>query len=132
MRTLSLHLHTKRSEDRSKSSGFGLKELKVDKISKLRKQNKYEGLCDIVNFRLFDQYLHEVNLIFFLFRYRHGIIFFKKGVKSISSKTGKEILYDYEKRINQAVFPGTHGAPHQHSITALAVALKQVREKKQQ
>ena len=63
-----------------------------------------------------------------MFRHRHGIIFVKKGVKSISSKTGKEILYDYEKRVNQAVFPGTHGAPHQHSITALAVALKQVRE----
>lgn len=35
-------------------------------------------------------------------------------------------MYDYEDKINQAVFPGLQGGPHNHTITALAVALKQV------
>nr|GMD66724.1 serine hydroxymethyltransferase, mitochondrial-like [Ipomoea batatas] len=34
-------------------------------------------------------------------------------------------MYDYEDKINQAVFPGLQGGPHNHTITALAVALKQ-------
>ena len=36
-------------------------------------------------------------------------------------------MYDYEDRINAAVFPGLQGGPHNHTITGLAVALKQVR-----
>ncbi|KAK3577706.1 hypothetical protein CHS0354_032699 [Potamilus streckersoni] len=56
---------------------------------------------------------------------RAGIIFFKKGVKMVDGKTGKEILYDYEKRINNAVFPSLQGGPHDHQIAAIAVALKQ-------
>jgi len=35
-------------------------------------------------------------------------------------------LYDFEDKINQAVFPGLQGGPHNHTITGLAVALKQV------
>jgi glycine hydroxymethyltransferase len=34
-------------------------------------------------------------------------------------------LYDLESRINASVFPGHQGGPHNHTITALAVALKQ-------
>merc|ERR1719228_2004528 len=34
-------------------------------------------------------------------------------------------MYDFEERINNAVFPGLQGGPHNQSITALAVALKQ-------
>lgn len=34
-------------------------------------------------------------------------------------------MYDLEGPINQAVFPGHQGGPHNHTITALAVALKQ-------
>lgn len=37
-----------------------------------------------------------------------------------------QVLYDYEDKINQAVFPGLQGGPHNHTITGLAVALKQV------
>lgn len=58
---------------------------------------------------------------------RAGIIFFKKGVKSVDKKTGKEIMYDYERKINAAVFPALQGGPHQHQIAAIAVAMKQVR-----
>ena len=36
------------------------------------------------------------------------------------------MLYDYEEKINQAVFPGLQGGPHNHTISGLAVALKQV------
>jgi glycine hydroxymethyltransferase len=38
---------------------------------------------------------------------------------------GNEIKYNLEDPINQAVFPGLQGGPHNHTITALAVALKQ-------
>ncbi|CAN0917594.1 Serine hydroxymethyltransferase 1, mitochondrial [Linum grandiflorum] len=55
---------------------------------------------------------------------RGAMIFFRKGVKEVN-KQGKEVLYDYEDRINQAVFPGLQGGPHNHTITGLAVALKQ-------
>ncbi|CAL1371903.1 unnamed protein product [Linum trigynum] len=53
-----------------------------------------------------------------------AMIFFRKGVKEVN-KQGKEALYDYEDKINQAVFPGLQGGPHNHTITSLAVALKQ-------
>ncbi len=36
-----------------------------------------------------------------------------------------QIFYDYEDKINGAVFPGLQGGPHNHTITGLAVALKQ-------
>ncbi|OWM71354.1 hypothetical protein CDL15_Pgr011483 [Punica granatum] len=55
---------------------------------------------------------------------RGAMIFFRKGVKEIN-KQGKEVMYDYEEKINQAVFPGLQGGPHNHTITGLAVALKQ-------
>jgi glycine hydroxymethyltransferase len=35
-------------------------------------------------------------------------------------------VYDYEDKINFAVFPSLQGGPHNHQIAALAVALKQV------
>jgi len=37
-----------------------------------------------------------------------------------------KVMYDYEDKINRAVFPGLQSGPHFHSITGLAVALKQV------
>jgi len=55
---------------------------------------------------------------------RSGIIFYRKGVRSLD-KTGKEIMYDLEKKINEAVFPGLQGGPHNHQIAAVGVALKQ-------
>ncbi|KAI8015462.1 hypothetical protein LOK49_LG05G03132 [Camellia lanceoleosa] len=55
---------------------------------------------------------------------RRAMIFFKKGVKEIN-KQGQEVMFDYEDKINQAVFPGLQGGPHNHTISGLAVALKQ-------
>ena len=58
---------------------------------------------------------------------RGAMIFFRKGVRKSDPKTGKELLYDLEGPINFSVFPGHQGGPHNHTITALAVALKQAR-----
>lgn len=56
---------------------------------------------------------------------RGAMIFYRKGVRSTDPKTGKQVLYDLEGPINFSVFPGHQGGPHNHTITALAVALKQ-------
>ncbi|XP_049782043.1 serine hydroxymethyltransferase, mitochondrial-like [Schistocerca cancellata] len=55
---------------------------------------------------------------------RSGLIFYRRGVKG-TDKAGKSILYDFESRINAAVFPSLQGGPHNHAIGAVAVALKQ-------
>lgn len=52
---------------------------------------------------------------------RQGLIFFRKGASPF--KEGLE--YDWEDNINQAVFPGCQGGPHNNNIGALAVALKE-------
>lgn len=44
---------------------------------------------------------------------RGALIFYRKDARELG------------KKINEAVFPGHQGGPHNHSITALAVALKQ-------
>uniref|UniRef100_A0A0D6QSB7 Serine hydroxymethyltransferase n=1 Tax=Araucaria cunninghamii TaxID=56994 RepID=A0A0D6QSB7_ARACU len=62
---------------------------------------------------------------------RGGIIFYRRGLKprkrvpSIyqSEDNGH---YDFDERINFAVFPSLQGGPHNNHIAALAVALKQV------
>ncbi|NXF27790.1 GLYM protein, partial [Rhodinocichla rosea] len=56
---------------------------------------------------------------------RSGLIFYRKGVRSVDQKTGRETLYDLEDRINFSVFPSLQGGPHNHAIAAVAVALKQ-------
>ncbi len=56
---------------------------------------------------------------------RGAMIFFRRGVRSVNAKTGKEVLYDLENPINFSVFPGHQGGPHNHTIAALSVALKQ-------
>merc|ERR1719203_2571916 len=54
---------------------------------------------------------------------RGAMIFYRKGQKGVD-KNGNPIMYDFEDRINGAVFPGLQGGPHNQSITALATALK--------
>ncbi|KAL2298857.1 hypothetical protein Nmel_014464 [Mimus melanotis] len=62
---------------------------------------------------------------------RAGMIFYRKGARagwgtrSVDPKTGKETLYNLESLINQAVFPGLQGGPHNHAIAGIAVALHQ-------
>jgi len=55
---------------------------------------------------------------------RGAMIFFRKTFKT-KDKAGKETVIDFEEKINSAVFPGLQGGPHNHTIAALAVALKQ-------
>jgi len=54
---------------------------------------------------------------------RAGIIFFRRGVKCID-KAGNKVMYDFEDRINQAVFPGLQGGPHNHAVGGVAIAMK--------
>ncbi|KAM4065947.1 serine hydroxymethyltransferase [Hirsutella rhossiliensis] len=56
---------------------------------------------------------------------RGALIFFRKGVRRQNAKTRQDEMYDLEGPINSSVFPGHQGGPHNHTITALAVALKQ-------
>jgi glycine hydroxymethyltransferase len=56
---------------------------------------------------------------------RGAMIFFRKGVRRTDPKTQKEEMYNLEEPINASVFPGHQGGPHNHTITAMAVALKQ-------
>lgn len=54
------------------------------------------------------------------------MIFYRKGVRFPATKKGNdEVMYDLDNKINFAVFPGAQGGPHNHTITALATALKQ-------
>lgn len=54
------------------------------------------------------------------------MIFFRKGIKG-TNKKGEPIKYTFEQDINQALFPGLQGGPHNHAIAGVAVALRQVR-----
>jgi glycine hydroxymethyltransferase len=61
---------------------------------------------------------------------RGGIIFFRRG-KNLRKRTGSfaqgnEIDYDFEDKINFAVFPSLQGGPHNNHIAALAITLKQI------
>ncbi|KAL6614483.1 hypothetical protein ACP70R_036753 [Stipagrostis hirtigluma subsp. patula] len=61
---------------------------------------------------------------------RGGIIFFRKGKnlrkRAGSFSQGDENDYDFEDKINVAVFPSMQGGPHNNHIAALAITLKQV------
>ena len=54
---------------------------------------------------------------------RGALIFFRKGIRG-TDKSGAVVEYDFEKKINLAVFPGLQGGPHEHTISGIAVALK--------
>ena len=59
---------------------------------------------------------------------RGAMIFFRKGLRR-KDKKGNLEMYDLEGPINASVFPGHQGGPHNHTITALAVALHQAQSK---
>ncbi|XP_050542557.1 serine hydroxymethyltransferase isoform X2 [Daktulosphaira vitifoliae] len=54
---------------------------------------------------------------------RGGIIFYRKGIRSVT-KSGENIMYDLEDRVNAAVFPGFQGGPHNNAIAGIAAAMK--------
>jgi len=45
-------------------------------------------------------------------------------VRKVKADGTKE-MYNLERPINEAVFPGLQGGPHNHQIAAVAVALRQ-------
>ena len=57
---------------------------------------------------------------------RGALIFFRRGTRSVDKK-GKAVPYELEQAVNESVFPGHQGGPHNHTITAMAVALGQAR-----
>jgi glycine hydroxymethyltransferase len=79
---------------------------------------------------------------------RGSMIFYRKGIRRVHKNGSRKyfclircdayhskfslqyiiiaIMYDLEHLINASVFPGHQGGPHNHTIAALAVALKQV------
>ncbi|CAM9161731.1 unnamed protein product [Sphacelaria rigidula] len=57
---------------------------------------------------------------------RGAMIFYRKGQRG-TTKKGVPIMYDIEDKINFAVFPGLQGGPHNHTIAALATALRQAK-----
>ncbi|XP_063230584.1 serine hydroxymethyltransferase isoform X1 [Bacillus rossius redtenbacheri] len=57
---------------------------------------------------------------------RAGLVFYRTGVRSVS-KSGETQLYDLAGKINQAVFPGLQGGPHNHAIAGIATAMLQAR-----
>ena len=59
---------------------------------------------------------------------RGAMIFFRKGIRR-QDKKGQAEIYDLEGPINASVFPGHQGGPHNHTITALAVALHQAQSR---
>jgi glycine hydroxymethyltransferase len=56
---------------------------------------------------------------------RGAMIFFRRGVRRVHPQTKAEEMWNLEDAINSSVFPGHQGGPHNHTITALSVALKQ-------
>jgi len=54
------------------------------------------------------------------------MIFSRQGVRK-QDKQGKDIMYDIKTKIDNAVFPGHQGGPHNHTIAGLSVALLQAK-----
>lgn len=62
---------------------------------------------------------------------RGGIVFYRKGPKPrkqgfVLNHGDDNSNYDFEEKINFALYPSLQGGPHNNHIAALAIALKQV------
>lgn len=55
---------------------------------------------------------------------RAGVIFYRKGVRMVKAN-GDKVMYDLESKINESVFPGLQGGPHNNAIAGIATAMKQ-------
>lgn len=50
--------------------------------------------------------------------------FYFVGIRNVT-KTGEKIMYDFEEKINNAVFPSLQGGPHNNAIAAIATMMLQ-------
>lgn len=107
---------------------------------------RFRKICDSVNAYLLADMSHIAGLVAAKqipspFRYadvvtttthktlrgpRAAVIFYRKGVRRVEL-CGKKTMYDLETRINNAVFPGLQGGPHNNTIAAIATAFKQAK-----
>ena len=79
------------------------------------------------NFPLARWFFSPIDFIIFLGQCDHELIAINNN-NNINQPTNQSIntrRYDYEDKINFAVFPGLQGGPHNHTIGALATCLKQ-------
>jgi len=68
-------------------------------------------------------FLEQTNQIRFT-SYNTSYNFFPfSGVQS-TGIDGTEVFYDFEEKINGAVFPGLQGGPHNMAVAGIAVAMK--------
>ena len=58
------------------------------------------------------------------------MIFYRKGIRFRGSAGEPDEKYNLERPINDAVFPGLQGGPHNHAIAGVAVALHQAKSPK--
>ncbi|KAG9509565.1 Serine hydroxymethyltransferase, cytosolic, partial [Fragariocoptes setiger] len=56
---------------------------------------------------------------------RSGLIFYRKGVRSVDPKTNQPILYDLEGPILASQFPKNAGGGHMNSVLSVCTAMKQ-------
>ncbi|EGR33389.1 hypothetical protein IMG5_054540 [Ichthyophthirius multifiliis] len=59
---------------------------------------------------------------------RGSMIFYRKGIRKVDKK-GNKIMYDLDEHINKSLYPSLQGGPHNHTISALSVALLQAQTK---
>lgn len=104
--------HTNPSEEPGKETGRGQGQIKLQEMK----------LCS--GFREKQKGWNAV-LVNCCVLSRAGLIFYRKGVRSVDKK-GKEIMYELEDKVNFSVFPSLQGGPHNHAIAGVAVALRQV------
>jgi len=59
---------------------------------------------------------------------RAGMIFYRRGTREYTAPNGKKRTVDYgpfKAKIDEAVFPGLQGGPHEHQVAAVATALRE-------
>ena len=112
--------------------------------SRLFDYSKFRAICDSVNAYLLADISHPAGLMAAgiipgpfdhadvvtttthktLRATRGALIYYRVGTKK--DKKGNDVQLELKSKIDQAVFPGHQGGPHNHTIAGIAVGLKDV------